>query len=76
MPRTPTGFSRVAIGYKDPETAITAIDGAYPLNIAFAAGEPASSVSAGNPGDIAVSATHLYVCISADSWSRTTLTGF
>lgn len=37
---------------------------------------PATATSAGTPGMIAYDATHLYVCVAANTWVRVTLATF
>ena len=75
MARDATGFSRVAIGYKDPQTSITATDGVYALNVNPHLA-PASGTSAGVAGDVAFDDTYIYVCTSTNSWSRASLQQF
>lgn len=37
---------------------------------------PATAASAGTPGMVAYDATHLYVCVAANTWVRVTLATF
>lgn len=37
---------------------------------------PASATAPGTPGDVAYDATHLYVCVAANSWRRSPLTSW
>lgn len=44
-------------------------DGAF-RRLAVQVDVPATATSAGNAGDYAVDATHLYVCVAANTWRR------
>lgn len=37
---------------------------------------PASASAPGSPGQIAYDATHIYVCVAANTWVRATLAAF
>lgn len=44
-------------------------------NVHFVA-VPASATAAGNPGDIAIDSTHLYVCVASNTWRRVSLSSW
>lgn len=41
-----------------------------------AAGVPASATASGTAGEIAWDSTHLYICTSANTWKRTTISSW
>ena len=49
---------------------------ALSLTPASASAPPATASSPGAPGQIAYDASHLYVCVAANTWVRATLATF
>lgn len=49
---------------------------ALPINLVTRVEVPATASARGELDQIAVSSTHLYVCVAKDSWKRATLSSF
>ena len=70
------GLTKLNQTLTDPVVDAVNANAAILDNAATVVAAPATATSAGKPNQIAYDATHIYVCIAANTWVRATLATF